>query len=163
MSNADSVNMEPTKDVSQIPSEEIQDLLLLKDDPLNLDKKIWESVDKYKVSYVKLLVHLQNLNQPVAAKVHEPQPVREPATVAVAQPIAQPVHYDLTKIPLEEIQELLLIKEEPVKFEEKLWEVVNKHKIPYVKILAYFQELTHDYSADKKEIEKEEVAINGMG
>ncbi|MCK9369997.1 hypothetical protein M0R04_08850 [Candidatus Dojkabacteria bacterium] len=46
------------------------------------------------------------------------------------------------QIPLEEFQELILLREDQDAFDKKLWEVTYKYQIPYVKILTYFKELT---------------------
>lgn len=71
---------------------------------------------------------------------------------------------DASHIPLEDIQELLLVRDEPDAFEKKVWEIVNKYQIPYLKVLAYFKDLTKEEDENKIEeqiikIEKKEIEI----
>ena len=63
--------------------------------------------------------------------------------------------WTVEKIPLEEYQELILVKDDHEKFEAKLWELSNKYKVMYVKLLSYFKGLIEGEENIQKEEEEE--------
>ncbi len=48
-------------------------------------------------------------------------------------------------IPLMEFQNLVLVKDSHEEFEKKLWEVVHKYIVVYVKVYARYKNLTEEY------------------
>lgn len=48
-------------------------------------------------------------------------------------------------IPLMEFQDLVLVKDNQIEFEKKLWEIVHKYTVVYVKVLARYKNLTEEY------------------